>query len=125
MSGPSDAAHPPSADWPSPDEDSCLDEGDRGTVVHLRLFVAGSTLRSMRAIARVKRACEALPDGRCVLEVVDIYQQPALAQADQIIATPTLIRIRPAPVRYFVGDMSDLSPLIAGLRLPYLKGNPL
>lgn len=85
--------------------------------VHLRLFVAGSTIRSMRAIVNVKRTCEESLTVPYVLEVVDIYQQPTLAKSDQIVATPTLVRIRPAPVRQFIGDMTDLSSLFAGLNL--------
>ncbi|MBW3623529.1 MAG: circadian clock KaiB family protein [Armatimonadetes bacterium] len=76
----------------------------------------------MQAIANVKRACQKFVTGPYVLEVVDIYQQPTLAKSDQIVATPTLVRIRPAPVRQFIGDMSDLSTLFAGLNLGGKEG---
>ncbi len=78
-----------------------------GTV--LRLFVAGATTRSHQAILRLRTLCDEHASERFVLEVIDIYQSPDLAQAWQIVATPTLIREHPAPERRFIGDMSDLS----------------
>ncbi len=72
----------------------------------LRLYVAGLTARSARAIERVRGICDDQLRGRCELEVIDIYQLPALAKGDQIVATPTLIRILPAPLRRYIGDLS-------------------
>lgn len=83
----------------------------------LRLFVTGMTPRSTRAVARVKGLCEARLAGRYELTVVDIYQQPALARIDQIIATPTLIKCSPLPVRRLLGDFSDADRVLAGLGL--------
>jgi circadian clock protein KaiB len=91
--------------------------------VHLRLFVAGSTLRSLRAIANVKRMCEKWLADRYFLEVVDIYQQPTQAQTEKIVATPTLIKVSPAPIRYFVGDLTDLSSLVSELNLGNSEGD--
>ena len=82
-----------------------------------RLFVSGATPRSMRAIATVRKLCEAKLTGRYSLEVVDIYRNPAAAREHQIIALPTLLKLAPVPRRLFIGDMSDSAPLAAGLGL--------
>ena len=65
----------------------------------LRLFVAGATERSREAVLRVRSLCEEKVKGNCELQVIDIYQQPELARENQIVATPTLIRELPKPVR--------------------------
>lgn len=83
----------------------------------LRLFITGMTPRSVRAIANVKKLCEERLQGRYDLEVVDLYQQPQLAQGEQIIATPTLIRKLPLPPRRIIGDMSNTERVLAGLDL--------
>jgi len=83
----------------------------------LRLYVTGTTGRSVQAIQNVKRICEAHLKGRYDLEVVDLYKNLPLARADQIIAAPTLIKKLPPPLRRFIGDMSDESRLLVGLNL--------
>ena len=83
----------------------------------LRLFVAGATARSLQAILRVRELCATELKGRCKLEVIDIYQQPALASANQIVATPTLIKEFPKPVRRFIGNLANLTGLFAELDL--------
>jgi circadian clock protein KaiB len=83
----------------------------------LRLYVAGTTARSARAIANVREMCETHLNGRYDLQVVDIYQQPSLAKGEQIIAAPTLIRKLPLPLRRLIGDMSDNDRLLVGLDL--------
>jgi circadian clock protein KaiB len=83
----------------------------------LRLFVAGATARSRQAILRVRQLCEAEPKGSCTLEVIDIYQQPGLARANQIVATPTLIKVFPRPVLRFIGSLANTTGLFAGLDL--------
>jgi circadian clock protein KaiB len=84
----------------------------------LCLYVSGMTPRSTAAIARLKVICEKHLPGHYDLEVIDIYQQPALARADQIIATPTLIKRRPAPLRRLVGSLAETPHVLAGLELP-------
>jgi circadian clock protein KaiB len=79
----------------------------------LRLFVAGATARSRQAVLRVRQLCEAEPKGSCTLEVIDIYQQPDLARKNQIVATPTLIKELPRPVRRFIGNLSNTTGLFA------------
>ena len=83
----------------------------------LRLYVAGMTPRSTRAIANVKRICEEHLAGRYELEVIDIYQQPKLAKGEQIIAAPTLIKKLPLPLRRLIGDMSDTERFLVGIDL--------
>ena len=83
----------------------------------LRLFVTGMTPRSTRAIRAVRAICEEKLEGRFQLEIVDVYQQPHLIQDEQILATPTLVKYEPAPLRRIVGDMSDKFRLCHGLGL--------
>jgi circadian clock protein KaiB len=83
----------------------------------LRLYVTGLTPRSTRAIANIKQICEEHLKGRYDLEVIDIYQQPVLAEGDQIIAVPTLIKKLPPPLRQIIGDLSDLERTLIGLDL--------
>ena len=83
----------------------------------LRLFVAGATARSHQAILRVRELCEAELKGRCDLEVIDIYQQPALARINQIVATPTLIMEVPRPMRRFIGSLTNITGLLVELNL--------
>jgi circadian clock protein KaiB len=81
----------------------------------LKLYVTGTTPASQRAIARVREICEKHLLGRYQLEVVDIYQLPTLAKDDQIIAAPTLIKVLPAPLRRFIGDMTKAERVLFGL----------
>ena len=83
----------------------------------LRLFVAGATARSRQAILRVRQLCAAELKGSCKLEVIDIYQQPKLARDNQIVATPTLIKEFPRPVRRFIGNLANTTGLFAELDL--------
>jgi circadian clock protein KaiB len=83
----------------------------------LRLYVAGTSPRSMRAIQNAREICDVHLEGRYDLEVVDIFQQPALAKDDQILAVPTLIKKLPAPLRRFIGDLSDRNVVLVGLDL--------
>lgn len=83
----------------------------------LRLYVTGQTPRSLRAIENIKRICETHLSGRYDLEVIDIYQHPSLAAGERIIAAPTLVKSLPAPIRRFVGDLSDTEKVLFGLDL--------
>ena len=87
----------------------------RGEQYVLRLYVTGSTPRSLAAITNIRRLCEEYLKGRYDLEVVDIYQQPVLARGEQIIAAPTLIKKLPAPLRKVVGDLSNELQVLLGL----------
>lgn len=81
----------------------------------LRLYVTGTTGKSMRAIQNVRRICEEHLQGLYDLEVVDIYKNLPLARGDQIIAAPTLIKRLPEPLRRLIGDMSDEQRVLVGL----------
>ena len=81
----------------------------------LRLYITGNTARSTQAIRNLREVCEQHLQGRYDLEVIDIHQQPRLAQGEQIIAAPTLIKKLPEPVRKIVGDLSNLDRVLAGL----------
>ena len=83
----------------------------------LRLFVAGATARSRQAVLRVRELCGAELKGTCDLEVIDIYQQPELARANQIVATPTLSVEFPPPVRRFIGNLANITGLFVELDL--------
>jgi circadian clock protein KaiB len=83
----------------------------------LRLYVTGATPRSGRAVANIKAICEEHLPGHYVLEVVDLYQQPQLAHGDHVLATPTLVKKRPLPLRRLVGDFSDEERVLHGLDL--------
>ena len=83
----------------------------------LRLYVTGMTPRSARAVENLRTVCDEYLEGRYDLEVIDIYQQPALTKGEQIIAAPTLIKKLPLPMRRIIGDMSNRDGLLLGLDL--------
>ncbi len=89
---------------------------ERGRHV-LRLYVAGATARSRQALLRVRRLCETELKGKYELEVIDIYQQPIIARDGQILATPTLVREFPRPMRRLIGDLSNTAGFFVGLDL--------
>jgi circadian clock protein KaiB len=88
----------------------------------LRLYVAGTSGKSVRAIQNVRRICEEHLQGVYDLEVVDIYKNLPLAKGDQIIAAPTLIKRLPAPLRKLIGDMSDEQRVLVGLDIRQQRG---
>ncbi|MDA3958011.1 circadian clock KaiB family protein [Oceanispirochaeta sp.] len=83
----------------------------------LKLYIAGTTLRSTHAIANIKKICEEHLKGQYQLKVIDLYQQPGLAKGEQIIALPTLIRKIPPPLRRVIGDLSNTEKVLIGLDL--------
>lgn len=83
----------------------------------LRLYVTGMTQASRRAVERVRQLCDERLRGRYALEVIDIYQLPALAKNEQIIATPTLVRLLPVPLRRFIGNLASIEKVLFGLDL--------
>jgi circadian clock protein KaiB len=87
----------------------------------LRLYVTGMTPKSSLAIANVQKLCEKYLKGAYELKVIDIYQQPKLAKGEQIIATPTLIKKLPLPLRKLIGDMSDTERFLVGIDLKSKK----
>lgn len=85
----------------------------------LRLYVTGMTQRSIEAMSNIRQICEEHLPGRHTLEIVDMYENAARASEDQIVASPTLIKMAPAPVRRFVGNLSDRKRVLIGLELPF------
>ena len=81
----------------------------------LRLYVTGTSPRSIRAIGNIKNICEENLKGRYELEIIDVYQQPDIATDKMIIALPTLVKELPQPLRRLIGDLSNKKQVLAGL----------
>ncbi|WP_240737143.1 circadian clock protein KaiB [Hymenobacter metallicola] len=81
----------------------------------LRLYVAGQTPKSVTALANLKKYCEQYLKGRYALEVIDLLKDPQLAEGDQILAIPTLVRKVPEPIRKIIGDLSNEERVLVGL----------
>jgi circadian clock protein KaiB len=86
-------------------------------VLQLRLYVAGQTPRSLAALSNLKRICTEHLKGEYELEVIDLAKNPQLAQGDQILAIPTLVRNLPVPIRKIIGDLSNVDRVLVGLDL--------
>jgi circadian clock protein KaiB len=84
---------------------------------NLRLYVAGQTPKSIAAFSNLKRVCEDHLAGKYTIEVIDLIKNPLLAQGDQIVAIPTLVRKLPEPVRKIIGDLSNTERVLVGLQL--------
>lgn len=80
-----------------------------------RLYIAGTTVKSIRAIEMIKSICEDYLAERYTLEIIDIYQQPELVKQAQVLATPTLIKTLPLPLQRIIGDMSIKEKILVGL----------
>lgn len=94
--------------------ESALAKSAKGKYI-LRLYVAGATEKSRRAVLRARELCETHLTGNFELQVIDVYQQPILARDGQIVATPTLVREFPHPIRRLIGNLSDTKGLFIGL----------
>jgi len=103
--------------------EDALGAGPRQEHYRLRLFVSGSTPRSIRAIQNIRALCEEKLNGRYDLEVIDIYQHPEQVKPEQIVVTPTLVKQLPLPFRKIIGDLSDKERVLVGLDI--LARSPL
>jgi len=83
----------------------------------LKLYVAGQTPKSLAALANLRRICEDHLAGKYHIEIIDLIKDPTLAQGDQILAIPTLVRQLPEPLRKIIGDLSDTERVLVGLDL--------
>lgn len=101
--------------WPTPSE--------TGRYV-LRLFVTGTTSRSQRAIANMRKICEQELAGQYDLEIIDVYEKPEATRELQVVATPTLVKVLPEPLRRIIGDLSDREKVLAGLNLAPAASEP-
>lgn len=88
-----------------------------GEHYQLRLYVAGQSRRSLVAFQNLRKICEEHLAGRYRIEVIDLLENPRLAQGDQILAIPTLVRRLPPPLRKIIGDLSDTDRVLVGLDL--------
>ncbi len=105
---------------PPVDSTGALDEAARKRRAEhyvLRLYITGITPASTRALEKARAICEEHLRGRYELEVIDIYQTPSLAKDHQIVATPTLIKVLPPPLRRYIGDLSRAEAKLFGLDL--------
>lgn len=90
----------------------------------LRLYIAGQSPRSARALENLRTICDEHLVGRYRVEVIDLQENPALARSDEIVAVPTLIRKLPAPIRRIIGDLSDTDRVLVGLQVRPLGESP-
>jgi len=99
--------------------------GDDTEVFDLRLYVAGQSPRSVRALENLRRVCDEHLAGRYRVEVIDLLVSPQLARGDEILAVPTLVRKLPEPIRKIIGDLSDTDRVLVGLQVrPLDEGAP-
>jgi circadian clock protein KaiB len=91
----------------------------------LRLYVAGETQRSLTAFANLKKICDEHLPNRYSIEVIDLLKQPQMAQSDQIVALPTLVRKLPPPIRRVIGDLSNHDRVMVGMDLLQTEGETL
>lgn len=99
-------------------------QNDEQVIWQLRLYIAGHTTKSIDAISNLKKLCEEYLAGRYKIELIDLLDDPEVAEIDQIIAIPTLIRQLPEPIRRIIGDLSNREKVLLGLELkPILKDN--
>jgi len=100
----------------SPEERMAL-APSAGPIYQLRLYVAGQTPKSVLALKNLKQICEEHLLGRYEIEIIDLRQNPQLAQGDQILAVPTLVRRLPEPIKKIIGDLSNRERVLVGLDL--------
>ena len=90
---------------------------EENDIWRLRLYVAGQTPKSLAAFANLRKICEEHLAGQYIIEVIDLLENPRLAQGDQILAVPTLVRRLPPPVKKIIGDLSNTEKVLVGLDL--------
>ena len=101
-----------------PQEPAAESNFSNDDIYRLRLYVTGATPNSTRAVKNLKEFCETFLENRYELEIVDVYQQPLVAEGEQLIALPMLVKLSPGPQRRLIGDMSDTNKVLRGLNLP-------
>lgn len=108
------------------DEDALVEatSEDDAPAYDLRLYVAGHSPRSVRALDNLRKVCDEHLAGRYRVEVIDLLENPALARGDEIIAVPTLVRKLPEPIRKIIGDLSDTDRVLVGLQVRPLGESP-
>ena len=81
-----------------------------------KLFISGETANSAAARATVERLCEVLQIEACAVRIIDVLEEPDMAETDRVIATPTLIRTSPKPERRVIGDLTDINTILTAMR---------
>lgn len=104
-------------DIPGAVDNPLLEPDDLTESWNMRLYVAGQTPKSLRALTNLKRICEEYLSGKYHIEIIDLLENPQLASGDQILAIPTLIRKLPEPMRKIIGDLSNTERVLVGLDL--------
>lgn len=99
------------------DQDESESALPEGKMWELRLYVAGQSPKSVKAFANLKRICEEHLAGQYRIEVIDLVANPRLAQQDQIVAIPTLVRKLPEPIRQIIGDLANTERVLVGLEI--------
>jgi circadian clock protein KaiB len=89
-----------------------------------RLYITGQTLRSAQAVANLQRICADWLGGQCEVTVIDVLEQPELAEQDRVLATPTLLKVAPPPARRVIGDLADTEKVLWGLGLGMIPTSP-
>jgi circadian clock protein KaiB len=111
-------AGPPAGQERATDDPGGTDQpAARDARIELRLYVAGQTPKSVRAIENLRHVCEEYLPGLYTIELIDLVESPHLARGDEIIAVPTLVRKLPPPIRKIIGDLSDTERVLVGLQL--------
>ena len=87
----------------------------------LKLYVTDWTPRCIQAYKNLERICDERMEGKCEIEVVDILAEPEVAREEQIVAVPTLVKMKPGTRRVLVGDLSNEKKVLAGLDFPYAR----
>ena len=95
---------------------------DTVPVFELRLYIAGQTMKSLAAIANLRRICETYLAGQYRIEVIDLTKTPQLAAGDQIFAVPTLVRRLPEPIKKIIGNLSNEERVLVGLDILPVRG---
>ena len=83
----------------------------------LKLYITGKTANSQKAVENLKNICEVELEGKYELQIIDVLESPQAAEDDKILATPTLIKQLPPPIRRIIGDLSDKDKLLVGLNI--------
>ena len=96
----------------------------RNSEYDLRLYVAGTTPKSVAAFRNLQQLCQDHLAGRYRIKVIDLMKNPGLAKSDDILAVPTLVRRTPAPIRKVIGTLSNVAHVLSGLELLPLSANP-
>ena len=94
---------------------------DEKEIWELRLYIAGKTAKSVTALQNLKKYCERHLKDQYVIEVIDLLVQPQLAEGDQILAIPTLVKKVPEPIRKIIGDLSNEEKVLVGLNIRPIK----